>query len=76
MTKTCHKRSFLVLFLLNLGILETKHKFATLLLTDLAWIFHYFCVRLFVLFSPKRKESHFILGNFRIIYLIYISYFN
>ena len=72
MIKICHKRSFLVLLLLNLGILETKHKFATLLSTDLAWIFHYFCVRLFVLFWPTRKESHLVLGNFRIIYLILV----
>ena len=53
---TRHKRSFLVLFLLNLGILETKHKGTILLSTDLAWIFHCFWVRLFVLFSPIKKR--------------------
>ena len=42
MIKTCHKRSFLVLLLFNLGILETKHKCTKLLSTDLACIFHYF----------------------------------
>ena len=70
MIKTCHKRSFLVLLLLNLGILETKHKCTTLLSTDLAWIFDYFYLRVFVLFSPLKKESRLILGHFRIIYLI------
>ena len=70
--KTCHERSFLVLLFLNLGILETKHKCTTLLSTDLAWIFHYFCVRLFFLFSAIKKESRLILGNFRIIQYKYI----
>ena len=67
-----HKSSFLVLLLLNLGFLETQHKCTTLLSTDLAWIFHYFCVRLFVLCSPIKKESCLILGNFRIIYLFLV----
>ena len=57
MIKTCHKRSLLVLLLMNLGILETKHKCITLLSTDLAWIFDYFCVRLFVLFSSIKKRA-------------------
>ena len=57
MIKTYHKSSFLVLLLLNLGILETKHKCATLLSTDLAWNFHYFCVRLFVLCSATKKRE-------------------
>ena len=51
-----HKRLFLVPLLLNLGILETKDKCTILLLTDLTWIFHYFCVRLYVLFSPIKKR--------------------
>ena len=57
---------------MNLGILETKHKCTTLLSTDLAWIFHYFCERLFVLCSPVKKEGCLILGNCRIIYLILV----
>ena len=71
--KTCHERSFLVLLFLNLGILETKHKCTTLLSTDLAWIFHYFCARRLVLFWPVKKESRLILKNFQIIYLIYYT---
>ena len=64
---------FLVLLLLNLGILEMEHKCTTLLSTDLAWIFHYFCTRLFLLFWPVKKQSRLILKNFQIIYLIYYT---
>ena len=65
--KTCHERSILVLLLSNLGIVETKHKWTTLLSTDLAWIFHYFDLRLFVAFLPMKKERRLIIGAFRII---------
>ena len=61
---------FLILLLLNLGILETKHKCTKLLSTDLAWIFDSLYVRFFVLFSPIKKESRLILENFCIMYLI------
>ena len=54
--------SFLVLLLLSFESLQTEHKYTTLLLTDLAWILHYFS-----LFSAIKKESHLILGNFGII---------
>ena len=67
MIKACHKRSLQVLLLFNLGIVEMKHKCTTLPSTDLAWIFDYFCVKLFVLFSSIKKESRLILGNFPII---------
>ena len=56
---------------MNLGILETKHKCTTLLSTDLAWIFHYFCVRLFVLCSPVKKRVVLIL-----VYAISIKFIN
>ena len=42
---------------MSLGILEMKHKCATLLSIDLTWIFHYFCMRVFVLFSPLKKRE-------------------
>ena len=65
--KTCHKRSFPVLLLLNRGILETKHKCITLLSTALAWIFNYFHVRLLALLSPIKKEISLILENSGVI---------
>ena len=71
MIKTYHKCSLLVL-LLNLRILEMEHKCALLLSTDLAWIFFYSCVRFFVLCSPIEKDSCFILGNFRMMYLLLV----
>ena len=72
MIKTCHQRWFLVLLLLSIGILETKHKCTSLLSAYLAWIFHYFCVMVFVLLLAIKKESRLILGNFRMIYLIFV----
>ena len=48
----------------SLRILETEYKYTTLLSTDLAWIFHYFGVMVFVLFSPMKKESRLIIQNF------------
>ena len=61
MIEACRKRSFLAFPLLNLGILETKHKCTTLPSTGLAWII--------------KKESRLILANFCIIYLIYCELF-
>ena len=73
MIKTCHKRSFLVPLLLNLGSLETKHKYATLLSSDLAWIFNYFHVRVFVSFSPLKKKRSIYSRNVRIMWLIFVQ---
>ena len=56
MIKTCHKRSFLVLPLFSLVNLETRHKCTTPLSTDLAWIFNYFRVRVFVYFAYKKNK--------------------
>ena len=71
MIKTCNKCSFLVFLLLSLGILDTKHRCTRFPSTYLVLIFHYFYVMFFVLFSPIKKESHLILGNFCIIYCNY-----
>ena len=68
---------------MSLGVFETKHKWATLLLIDLTWIFHYFCMRVFLLFSSlekrelpySRKFSYYIL-NFSISYFSYVLNYN
>ena len=75
MINTCHKHSFLVLHVLSVEILETIHKCTTLFSIDLAWIFHHFCVMVFVLFPPVKKKSRLNLSNFRVISLIFVSVF-
>ena len=49
--------------LLNISrIFESKFGAAGIVcLHDLAWIFNYFCMRIFILFSPIKKESRIIL---------------
>ena len=74
MKKTCYK---LISSACLLEFLEIRHttQLYSIPLIDLAWVFRWFCARVFVLCSAIKRESSLILRNIRTRYFggIYIA---